>query len=113
MSEQDRAGKSAEQRFAEIREYFLACMEDAGHARKELYHRPKPGDAREPTEEELVRRWAGTLAVPVNDILIGIERAFVMAANRGQVVTSFRYCVPHILNRFAEMREMRVGEPPV
>ncbi len=108
--EQDRNGKSAEQRFAEIRGYFLACMEAAGHARTELYYRPKPGDAREPTEEELVRRWAGTFAVPVNDILIGIARAFKLAAERGQVVTSFRYCVPHILNRFAEMRESRVGE---
>jgi hypothetical protein len=105
----DRDGKNEQERFVKIREFFLAYLEGYGNPRKELYHRPKPGDAREPTEEEIVRRWAGELRVPLNDILIGIQRAFEGAGERGAVVTSFRYCIPQIVNRQREMRESRVG----
>jgi len=105
----DNTGKTAAERFAAIREYFLACLNFCGHSRTELYHRPKPGDLREPTEEELVRRWAETISVPLNDILIGIKRAFEEAPDRGHVVTSFRYCVPHIVKRAHEMKYSRVG----
>lgn len=99
MSDQrDAKGMNAEQRFMEIRAHFLACLKLSGVSRAELYYRPKAGDMREPTEEEVVRKWAATLAVPVNDILIGISRAFDKACERGDVVTSFRYCVPHLVN---------------
>ena len=63
----------------------------------------------EPTEEDVVHRWAEILAVPVNDIVIGIQRAFVAAGERGQIVTSFRYCVPHIQARIREKSETRAG----
>lgn len=105
----DREGKNEQERFVKIREFFLASLEAYGNPRKELYHKPKPGDAREPTEEEVVRRWAGELRVPLNDILVGIQRAFQSAAERGAVVTSFRYCVPQVMNRQIEMKESRVG----
>ncbi|HLZ92950.1 MAG TPA: hypothetical protein VKQ28_14650 [Candidatus Acidoferrum sp.] len=105
----DRDKKTAQERFAEIRKFFLAWLEDSGHARTELYYRPKPGDSREPTEEEIVRRWAADLRIPLNDILIGVQRAFEGAAERGAVVTSFRYCVPQIVSRIQEMRGSRVG----
>ena len=105
----DATGKTAEQRFAEIRKYFLEMLAFSGSSRAELYSRPKPGEAREPTEEEIVRRWAQAIHVSVNDICIGIQRAFMGAADRGQVVTSFRYCVPHIVARCNELRESRSG----
>lgn len=106
----DRDGNTATERFAAIRAYFLQCLECAGHARQELYYRPKPGDAREPTEEEVVRRWANWLEVPLNDVLVGIQRGFMAAAERGQIVTSFRYCMPHIHSRLEEMKGSRVGQ---
>ncbi|MBZ5702125.1 MAG: hypothetical protein LAN84_09780 [Acidobacteriia bacterium] len=96
-----------EARFAGIRAYFLECLQLSGHARTELYYRPKPGDAREPTEEEIVRRWAKRWAVPVSDIVAGIARAFAHAAERGQAVSSFRDCVPHIEARLGETHERR------
>lgn len=105
----DRDGKNAQQRFEEIRTFFLAWLEGSGHARTELYYRPKPGEAREPTEEEIVKKWAAELRVPLNDILIGIQRAFEGAAAAQKVVTSFRWCVPQIVNRQVEMKESRVG----
>lgn len=76
----DRDGKNAQQRFEEIRTFFLAWLESSGHSRTELYYRPKPGEAREPTEEEIVRKWAGELRVPLHDILVGIQNAFEGAA---------------------------------
>lgn len=92
----DKKGKSAETRFAEIREFFLAKLRESGQTRAELYYRPKPGDAREPTEEEVVRRWAARTEIPVSWITAGIHNAFVTAEQLSAVVTSFRYCVPHI-----------------
>jgi len=82
-------------------------MKLAGHARTELYYRTKMGDAREPTEEELVRRWAGALHVPVQAIEAGIQRGFDKAEELGQVVTSFRYCVPHLVNCATEALQRR------
>jgi hypothetical protein len=105
----DKAGKNSQERFLAIRRCFLECLEISGHSRTELYYRPKPGDLREPTEEEVVRRWAEFVDVPVNDILIGIARAFLAAGDSGKIVTSFRYCVPHIQARLNEMRDARVG----
>ena len=96
--ERDRNGKSAEERFAEIREFFLDKMRESGQSRAELYYRPKLGDAREPTEEEIVRRWAARTDIPASWICLGIQTAFETAAKLGAVVTSFRYCVPHITN---------------
>lgn len=109
----DATGKNAEQRFREIREYFLEMLKLAGVSRSDLYHRPKLGEAREPTEEEVVRRWAENLRVPVNDIFMGIQRAFLAAIDRGQVVTSFRYCAPQIIARLNEVREARAGQWPM
>jgi hypothetical protein len=110
----DAIGKTAEERFAEIRRHFLGMLREAGISRSELYDRPKPGASREPTEEELVRRYAERFAVSVNEICIGIQRAFVLARESGGpgVVTSFRYCVPQIERRIAELREARVGAGP-
>lgn len=108
-AKKDAAGKSAEERFAEIRSFFLAKLEEAGHSRRELYNRPKPGDAREPTEEEVVRRFAEILLIPVNDICMGIQRAFEFAECHGGVVSSFRYCVPQIQARLREVKDARVG----
>jgi len=105
----DRDGKNAQQRFEEIRTFFLSWLEGSGHARTELYYRPKPGDAREPTEEEVVRKWAGDMRVRLNDILIGIQRGFEAGAEARKPVTSFRWCVPHIVGRLNEVRESRVG----
>lgn len=109
-AERDAIGKTADERFAEIRRYFLEMLALHGSARMELYYRPKPGDSREPTEEDVVRHWAQQLGVPVNDICIGMHRAFAAALERRQVVTSFRYCVPHIITRLAELKEARVGQ---
>jgi hypothetical protein len=106
----DATGKNAEQRFVELRKYFLDCLVIGGQGRKELYFRPKPGEAREPTEEELVRKWAQTLAVPVNEICIGIQRAFALKAEMGQAVVNFRECVPQIQRRMSELREARAKE---
>lgn len=100
----DRDGMSAEDRFAEIRKFFLAWLADSGHARTELYRSPKLGQC-EPTEEEVVRQWANDLNVRLNDVLIGIQNAF----GQGKLVTSFRYCVPQIVARVREMAESRVG----
>lgn len=104
----DAIGKTPDERFAEIRRYFLDSLELAGQSRRELYYRPKPGDAREPTEEEVVRRWANMVQVPVNDIFIGIQRAFATAPEQGHIV-NFRYCVPHIMARVEEKRDARAG----
>jgi hypothetical protein len=109
----DAIGKSQEERFREIREYFMECLSLWGGGRRELYNRPRLGDAREPTEEDLVRRWAGTLTVSVNDICIGIQRGFAAAADRKCAVTSFRYLNPHIVARCAELRESQAGIGPV
>lgn len=51
----DAIGKTAEERFEEIRRMFLDMLALSGVSRTYLYSRPKPGDAREPTEEEVVR----------------------------------------------------------
>ncbi len=112
--DRDAIGKTAEERFAEIRRHFLELLRDAGISRSELYDRPKPGASREPTEEELVRRYAERFTVSVNEIYIGITRAFILARESGGpgVVTSFRYCVPQIERRIAELREARVGAGP-
>jgi hypothetical protein len=110
MSSDDMTGKNAEQRFVEIRKYFLDCLRFSGQGRQELYYRPKPGDAREPTEEELVQRWAQRLAVPVNEICIGIQRAFAAAAAARGAVLNFRECTAHIEKRTAELRDARAGE---
>jgi hypothetical protein len=106
----DAIGKTPQERFEEIRSFFLEMLAEHGNSRKELYYRPKLGDSREPTEEEVVRKWAAQVGVRVNDIVIGIQRAFSHAADHGQVVTSFRYCVPHVVARLNEMRGARVGE---
>ncbi len=105
----DAAGKTTEERFTEIRAHFLECLKLGGISRTDLYYRPKQGDAREPTEQEVVWKWADTHAVPVNDILVGITRAFEFASGRGDVVTSFRYCVPHIVNRVQETANARAA----
>jgi hypothetical protein len=110
--DKDANGLRAEERFTRIRDYFFECMRFAGQSRPELYHRPKPGEAREPTEEEVVRRWADRLDVELRHVLIGINRAFVAAAERGDIVASFRYCVPQIVKRLSETRETSVGEGP-
>src|ERR1700730_3003473 len=104
--ERDRDGENEQERFVRIRKYFLAWLEEAGHTRTERYNSPKFGKC-EPTEQDVVRSWAKEVRVPVNDILIGIDRAFTGAAERGAVVTSFRYCVPQIVGRLNEMRGSR------
>jgi hypothetical protein len=101
----DATGKNADQRFVEIRRYFLDCLMVSGRGRKELYFQGKQGDAREPTEEELVRRWAYRFDVPVNDICIGIQRAFAAAA-----VMNFRECADKIGSRVDEIRSSRAKE---
>ena len=103
----DAIGKCIDERFAEIRAYFLECYRLQGDARTELHYRAKPGDAREPTEEEIVRRWAGLVAISVADIQIGMQRAFMEYAGKGWRVPSFRECVPQIQERMAEKREGR------
>lgn len=105
----DATGKHADQRYFEIVRCFFELLNASGVSRTVLYSRPKPGDAREPTEQEVVQRWAETLGVSVNDISIGIQRAFAKAAERGDVVTSFRYCVPHIVARCQELQKGRSG----
>jgi hypothetical protein len=101
--------EEVQQRFAEIREYFLDYLKDFGQPRAELYFRPKPGDAREPTEEELVRRWAQIVNVPLEQIRIGILQAFMEAAGKGQRIVTFRDCVPHIRARADEWRDGATG----
>lgn len=104
----DATGKTGDERFVEIRGVFLELLAASGQSRAELYARPKFGDSREPTETEIVRRWAETFEVSVNDICIGMQRAFAGNA----VVTSFRYCVPQIILRVKELRDSRVGLGP-
>ena len=106
----DATGKTAEQRFAEIRKYFLEMLAASGHSRTQLYSTVPAG--RILTEREIVMQWAACLQVSVNDILIGIQRAFQAAAERGHLVTSFNYCVPQIVARVNELRETRVGAGP-
>lgn len=92
-------GKTTEERFAAIREFFLEQLKMAGSARRELYRFPKPGAPQgEPTERDVVLEWARCQDAALNDVLFGIQRAFEKAEERGDVVTSFRYCVPHITN---------------
>jgi hypothetical protein len=110
MTQRDAIGKPSEERFREIRDYFLENLRLYGSSRTSLYDRPKPGDAREPTEEEMVRKWAECFEISVNDIRIGIDRAFSGAAARGVVVTSFRYCVPQIVARVHEVRANRASQ---
>jgi hypothetical protein len=112
MPDRDAIGKTAEERFEEIERHFFELLEASGVSRRPqaFYIRPKPGDAREPTEGEVVRRWAETLHISVNDICIGIQRAFTTAAEKRAVITSFRYCVPHIIARCNELRDARAGE---
>jgi hypothetical protein len=105
----DAVGKKPEERFLEIERYFLEMLSVSGVSRAALYSRPKPGDAREPTEQQVALRWAHSVNVSVNDICIGIQRAFAAAAERRAVITSFRYCVPHIVARCNELRDSRVG----
>jgi len=111
--ERDRNGKNAEERFAEIREFFLDKMRESGQSRTELYYRPKLGDAREPTEEEIVRRWAARTDIPASWICLGIQTAFETAAKLNTVVTSFRYCVPHIQNAANAATEWAWRKPPL
>jgi hypothetical protein len=96
----------AQERYEWIRECFLQCLRETGQSRMNLYSTPKPGDAREPTEDELVRRLAGRLDVSLEDIRTGIYRAFGAAVHRGNLVTSFRYCMPQIQTTLAEKRNM-------
>jgi hypothetical protein len=96
--------REIEERFTELREYFLLCLKVCGQPRADLYFRAKPGDAREPAEEELVRRWAGFVNVPLAQIEIGIQRAFMAAAGKGEKIASFRDCLPHIQARADESR---------
>ena len=109
----DATGKNADERFAMLRAYFFELLQLYGIRRKFLYAQPKPGDAREPTEEELVRKWAAHLEVPVNTIMQGMVAGFNVAAERGLVVTSFRYLEPQILARVNATAESRVGQGPV
>ena len=102
----DAIGKTVEERFAEIRGEFLGLLMATGHARTALYTERTSNHAF--SEEEVVRHWAQLVAVPVNDIFIGIQRAFAT----GKVVTSFRFCVPHIHARINEMAEARIGQGP-
>jgi len=113
MSEvlRDAIGKSVEERFLEIRDEFLGLLMATGHARTTLYTERTSNHAF--SEEEVVRHWAGLVAVRVNDICIGIQSAFVEAGKRSAMVTSFRYCVPHIHARINELAETRVGQGPV
>jgi len=111
-AQQDRNGLSIARRFELIRGYFLARLAASGVTR-ELYNRPKLGDAREPTEEELVRRFAEYTHIPLQDIEDGIERAFAVAGERGGAVTSFRYCQPQILIVVSLRAEARVGQGPL
>lgn len=97
----DADGKTSEERFAAIREFFLEQLRQSGHARKELYRYPKVGSDAE-TEASVVLRWARMMEVAVNTVLFGIQRAFETAEQRGDVVTSFRYCEPHITNAAME-----------
>jgi hypothetical protein len=93
---------TAEERFAAIREFFLQQLKMAGSSRRELYSFPKAGaPSGEKTERDVVLEWARCDAA-VNDILLGIQRAFEKAEERGDVVTSFRYCEPHIVNTVTE-----------
>jgi hypothetical protein len=108
----DATGKNAEDRFAAIRAEFFRRLGATGQSRTDFYHRPKPGDQLEPTEEEVARRWAARMEVSVNDICIGIQRAFMAAADRHLFVTSFRYCEPQIVGRVNELRESRAGLAP-
>jgi len=109
----DATGKNADERFAALRNYFFELLAAFGGSRKFLYAQPKPGDAREPTEEELVRKWAEHLEVPVNTIMQGMVAGFNAAAERGLVVTSFRYLEPQILARVNATADTRVGQGPV
>jgi len=114
MARTDATGKNAGQRYAEVRRYFLEMLGLSGHIRTELYYRPRTGPHKGlPTEQQLVRGWAESLEIPVNDICIGIQRAFQQAQANGQVVSSFAYCVPQIVARVGELREARVGMGPV
>jgi len=106
----DAIGKTVEERFAEIRDKFLGLLMATGHARTALYTERTSNHAF--SEEEVVRHWAQLVAVPVNDICIGIQRAFSEASKRGAIVTSFRYCVPHIHARVNEMADARIGQGP-
>jgi len=107
----DAIGKTVDERFAEIRDEFLGLLMATGHARTTLYSERTSNHAF--SEEEVVRHWAGLVAVPVNDICIGIQRAFAEAGKRSAIVTSFRYCVPHIHARINELADARVGHGPV
>lgn len=109
----DRSGKNPEERFLELRAFFLEQMKLSGQSRTELYYRPKLGDAREPTEEEVVRRWADRLDIPTSWICLGIQTAFETAAKLGAVVTSFRYCVPHITNAASAATESAQRKAPL
>jgi phage FluMu gp28-like protein len=109
----DATGKTAAERFEAIRKEFLDLLGASGHARTELYCRPRTGEkAQLPTELEQVRSWAAHLEFSVNDIAIGIQRAFQHAAASGHIVTSFSYCVPQIVARLNELRESRTGAGP-
>jgi len=106
----DLTGKDAHQRFAEIRGFFLERLGQSGQARAELYFRAKPGDAREPTEEEVVRKWSEKTWVSVNDIYIGIHRAFEAATKCGQVIATFRNCEPFVAGRVKELSDSRAEQ---
>lgn len=103
----DATGKTVDERFELIRRYFLELSAEQGVTR-DLYYRPKPGDSREPTEAELVRRDAENLSLSVNDIAIAIQRAF----DTGAIVYSYRFCRPHIIARIKELRESQAGLGP-
>ncbi len=109
----DKTGKTADQRFLEIRAYFLEHMALSGQSRTTLYFKPPAGaPPGYMTETAIVRHWAEQMVVSVNDICIGIQRAFDQARNDAKFVTSFRYVQPHIVRRWNELREARVGAGP-
>lgn len=110
--DRDATGKTPGQRFVMIRECFLEQMAASGQSRAELYSRPRPDSPDGMSEEQVVRHWAGQLQISVNDMCIGIRRAFEHARGESRFVTSFRYCQPHIVARWNELRESRLGLGP-
>ena len=84
----DAIGKTSEERFREVRAYFFELLSAHGQSRRELYSRPKPGDSREPTEEEVVRRWAEVEVMMPGPIRIK-KRPIVLHSERLDVETHF------------------------
>jgi hypothetical protein len=103
-----------EGRFQQIEAWFLGALRERGIVRSPhaLYNRPKPGDAREPTEEELVRRIAEDRRIALDDVWHGINNAFLYARSKGNQVVSFRFCIGFIQARLDQTREAAAGRGP-